>query len=50
MGNHPSAHQPLERATSYGGNVLRLSVCWIFFILGDGRWVVELMTLIAFVF
>ncbi|XP_011309833.1 protein numb isoform X1 [Fopius arisanus] len=25
MGNHPSAHQPLERATSYGGNVLRLS-------------------------
>ena len=26
MGNHPSAHQPLERATSYAGNGLRLSV------------------------
>ncbi|XP_043277840.1 protein numb isoform X2 [Venturia canescens] len=25
MGNHPSAHQPLERATSYSGNALRLS-------------------------
>ncbi|XP_043519845.1 protein numb isoform X2 [Frieseomelitta varia] len=25
MGNHPSAHQPLERATSYAGNGLRLS-------------------------
>lgn len=26
MGNHPSAHQPLERATSHAGNGLRLSV------------------------
>ncbi|XP_017763373.1 PREDICTED: protein numb isoform X2 [Eufriesea mexicana] len=25
MGNHPSAHQPLERATSHAGNGLRLS-------------------------
>ncbi|XP_008546626.1 protein numb [Microplitis demolitor] len=25
MGNHPSAHQPLERATSYSGNALRYS-------------------------
>ncbi|XP_044021376.1 protein numb isoform X2 [Aphidius gifuensis] len=25
MGNHPSAHQPLERATSHTGNGLRLS-------------------------
>ncbi|KAG8041452.1 hypothetical protein G9C98_002745 [Cotesia typhae] len=25
MGNHPSAHQPLERATSYSGNALRFS-------------------------
>ncbi|KOC70126.1 Histone-lysine N-methyltransferase SETMAR [Habropoda laboriosa] len=25
MGNHPSAHQPLERVTSHAGNGLRLS-------------------------
>ncbi|KAL2723227.1 protein numb isoform X3, partial [Vespula maculifrons] len=32
MGNHPSAHQPLERATSHAGNGLRLST------RADGSW------------
>jgi len=44
MGNHPSAHQPLERATSHAGNGLRLSVrrrCVAFYANCDvGCWMI----------